>query len=208
MATSSKNPQTQPAFTSVSGTVVSGTTAPIGEIVTPEQIDAVIKKKEVASGALQLSQSALDLIKQLKAEGSKTAIDVVDQVLLYMTEMAPGKIMPEDHGARFQVALYRALQTGINMTDTGFELMFATILKLVHEHADGVFSPRYFLRFTGLVKLSEDDRQGFVRIVNLLTTTAPVQGRKEALRHVDLPRSLQYGFSELGKRRVMSFFGK
>lgn len=186
-----------------SGAVVKNTNAPVGSKDVQNKFKA---KEEPAKVAPQISTSAKSLIDQLKALSDSAALNVIDGIAQYMQNMAPGKVINPVDGARQQVILYRTLQNAINGTQRNFRLLFATILKIVDENSKGAFSGAYVFRFTDAVVLNTEDRQGFLRIMNLILTAAAVEGRQIAVRHVDFTRSLQYGVTEEGRVRVLSFF--
>lgn len=148
------------------------------------------------------------LIEQLKKLGDRTALNAIDGIKQYIDAMKPGKIVDPTEGARQQVVLYRTLQNVINGEQLNFKLLFATVLKIIDENSATVFSGTHIFRFIDQVVLNAEDRQAFLRIVNLLMTGAAVEGRQAAMRHVDFQRSLQYGVTEEGRVRIHSFFNR
>jgi hypothetical protein len=191
-----------------SGTVASSTTAPVGKASTPEQVSVVAAQKAVNATGQVYSTTVQDLLSQIESGGNNAAVNVIHSFKAYMLAMAPGKMILPVDGARQQSLLFRTIQTAINTVDKDFPLLFATILKLVDDNKDGVFNARYIFRFTDEITLNPADRQAFVRIMNLLTTAAPVTGRSVAIKQVDFARTLEFSFTEEGKRKVLAFFNK
>lgn len=193
-----------------SGTVAASTLAPVGEVATDAVLADTAEKKTISAGGLIFTADAQTLLADVAATGNAQAINAIEAIKTYMAAMAPGKPMNAVDGGHNQVLFYRTMQNVINLVERDFQLLFATILKLVADNSgsSGVFGPTYFVRWSATASLSPDDRKGFVRLCNLLMATAPVQGREQALRHVDMQRTLEFGFSEAGKKRVMAFYGK
>lgn len=148
------------------------------------------------------------LIEQLKKLGDRAALNAIDGINQYIDAMKPGKAVNPTEGAHQQVVLYRTLQNIINGEQPNFKLLFATVLKIIDENSKTVFSGTHIFRFIDQVVLNAEDRQAFLRIVNLLMTGAAVEGRQSAMRHVDFQRSLQYGVTEEGRVRIHSFFNR
>jgi hypothetical protein len=191
-----------------SGTIAASVTEPVGKASTPVQVDVVATQKAVNAVGQVYSATVQDLVSQIEAGGNGSAINVIHSIKAYMLAMAPGKMISPVDGARQQVLLFRSVQTAINSVDKDFTLLFATILKIVDDNSEGVFNARYIFRFTDEITLNPADRQAFVRIMNLITTAAPVAGRSTAIKQVDFTRTLEFSFTEEGKRKVLAFFNK
>lgn len=198
-------PVTQPE---PAGAVVADATTLVGAASTAVEIKAVQVQKQASTPVAAFSQSVQGLIEQLRVNGNQAAVGVLQTLEQYMTDMAPGKMVTDTIGARHQVLLFRCLQTAINTVDKDFPLLFATILKVADDNIEGVFNARYLFRFMKDISLNADDRQAFMRILNLITTAAPVSGRANAVKFVDFGRTLEFGFSEEGKKKVLAFFNK
>lgn len=166
------------------------------------------KTKEQSKQETAPVATSATLIEQLKKLGDRTALNAIDGINQYIEAMKPGKVVTPTEGARQQVVLYRTLQNIINGEQPNFKLLFATVLKIVDENSKTVFSGTHIFRFIDHVVLNAEDRQAFLRIVNLMMTGAAVDGRQAAMRHVDFQRSLQYGVTEEGRVRIHSFFGR
>ena len=156
----------------------------------------------------KVSQALADLINKTKASGDRVSCDTIDGFLTYIEEMKPGRQMQPSDGARHQVNLYRLIQFFVNTQSNDFNNLFATILKIVDEFKDGAFNGRYAFRFTESMVLNKNDINSFTRFMNLLTTASAVKGRQEAIRQIDFNRTLEHGFTDEGKQRVLHFFNK
>ena len=201
-------PASEPVAGKAAGAVVADATVPVGAVSTPVEIKAVQAQKQASVHAASFSPSVKGLIEQLRANGNQVAVGVLQTLEQYMTDMAPGKMVTDAVGAKHQVLLFRCIQTAINGVEKDFPLLFATILKVADDHVEGVFNARYLFRFMKDISLNADDRQAFMRIMNLITTAAPVSGRVNAVKFVDFGRTLEFGFSEEGKKKVLGFFNK
>lgn len=192
-----------------SGQVAQSANAAVGnKSMAPQTRASQPLVKETAKPTAPADITAQNLVDQLKALGDTNALNVLDGIVSYMRVMAPGKAITPTDGARQQVILYRTLQNAINGVQPNFRLLFATILKLIDGDSKGAFSGTHAFRFTDMMVLSAEDRQGFMRLMNLLLTGAAVDGRQAAMRHVDFQRSLTYGVTDEGRARILSFFGR
>ena len=146
------------------------------------------------------------MLLDIEASQNKHAIDCVDGLINYLNEMKPGKQMDEAVGSRHQLSLFRVFQFLVNSESDDFNNTFAVVLKMVDDNIDGCFSPRYSHRFTNTMLCSATDVDGFNRFMNLLTTASAVKGRAQAIKQIDFTKTLQFGFNDSGRQRILSFF--
>jgi hypothetical protein len=147
-------------------------------------------------------------VQGLLANASQYGKDVISAIYQYVDNMRPGVPLTPQEGARNQVALYRALSMMFNRLENDFEDVFRAALMLVDAHADGAFAATHRFRFMDhATVLEEADKAAFTRWIHLMTSTASVQGREQALKQVDVEGSLAAGTSERAKQKVMGFFG-
>lgn len=185
--------------------VISPTEAPIVEA--PVVVDApVVQQVATVVNGIEMSVALADVYAQVKATGNQAVILAFNAIFDYMVAMKPGITMPDDTGARNQANLYRAIRAIIENSENDFQISFATLLKLFDEYKEGVFNEKYIFRFIENLTLNMDDQQAYRRIVNLIKIAAPVQGRAEALKQLSFTKSLQYGFTDAGKQKVLTFF--
>jgi hypothetical protein len=174
------------------------------KVTSPDPV--VTKTTEETKTSPEASSALNDLVEKVSAD--KAAADIISGFVNYAEEMKPGRQMSNEAGARHQVSLYRNIQFMVNTGCEDFNNLFATVLKFVDENSKAAFSARYAFRFTDQMVLNKNDIQGFIRFMNLLTTAAAVKGRNEAIRQIDFNRTLEYGFTDEGKQRILHFFGK
>lgn len=207
-AVQSKSPTPTPKISS--GAVVGAASDKVGIKATTAQVAAVAqaKKKSVQTGVF--SEEAQALIDELTKSGNGIAINVFAGIEQYLKDMKPGRPMKSVDGARHQVLLYRTIQMAINQTKTDFPKVFATVLKVFADNQGkgGATNGQYLFRFTENLAMSPEDREGFTRLMNMLSVAAPVQNRAMALKQIDFPRTLQYGVSDEGRRRLLAFFNR
>jgi len=133
---------------------------------------------------------------------------IAQQNLLdYITNMAPRKPVTVEEGTRHQVQLYRTLTNIINNLDDDFNYVFANTLQLFHEHKDGVFHECRVFRHFESIPLSKDERASFQRILNLLKLTADPKGRQLAVKQASIANTLKF-VSEKGIQKVTAFYSR
>jgi hypothetical protein len=185
------------------GTVVAKSSDAVGTISTAQ---AISNAKAPKASTSAFTPEVQELIAQMAANSNVAAVSNFSVIENYINDMAPGKSMDEQFGSRHQVLLFRAIQSIINGDGKDFPEVFATLLKIFADNSKGVFSAQYAFRFVAALPLNKDDLEGFLRIVNLLTVTGPVQSRALVVKTIDLKRALQYGVNEAGVQRISSFF--
>ena len=125
----------------------------------------------------------------------------------YMDNMAARKPVDVVTGARHQVTLYRAITSIINSNENDFAPAFGALLSMFHNNAEGAFHETRVFRFFDQMALPENDRKAFQRLLNLIKITADPKARALALTQVDMSATLQHGLSDLGRQKVLNFFG-
>jgi hypothetical protein len=199
----------QPIQTEIkSGTVALTAAADVGTVATPKAIEEIKVTKAANAGEVILSAEMDKLITRIADSKNQVAINAIDAVKKYMFDMAPGKTMDTTTGVAHQINLFRAIRSIIDFSGDEFQLTFVALLRLFDEHKDGVFHERCIFRFMENITLNTDDQRAFERIINLIKIAAPVQGRAEALKQVNMQKTLQYTFTDVGKNRVLGFFNK
>ncbi len=189
-----------------SGKVAASTATPVTAVSTKAEIVAVKEQKIVNSSEILYTKELQSLFDRINATKNPTVINAINAIKQYMIDMGPGKTMTPETGAKQQVTFFRNVKTLIDYSDNDFQIAFITLLRMFDEFKDGVFSEMYVFRFMEYVVLTPEDRKAFLRILNLLKIAAPVSGRKEAMRQVNIPKSLEYSFTEEGKRKIHVFF--
>ncbi len=189
----------------VSGAVVASASDKVGAVVTAAAVAATVAAK-AAPADEEFSEEAQKLIADLA--GNNPALQAIEGLRSYIKTMKKGVIQTPQSGAAIQVNLYRTIQGVINDQVKDFPLTYATVLKIFDDHSNGVFGGARLFRFTEALALGPNDLQGFNRIMHLLMATAKVDTRVESAKHLDFIRSLQFGVTEEGRRRVLAFYNK
>lgn len=168
--------------------VVNVTTAPVKEAVaTNGELDAIFK--------------------QMLVNGTSAEKGLVNALESYLRGMAPGTIIDADVGARHQYNLWQALRNVVQSSPDGeFNRLWNMVLAFAHQHRQGVFGDRYVFRFSESWRYDLDELDAFQRLLNLINLTANQAEREKGLRNVDLTRSLDKGFNEHGRARLVSFY--
>jgi hypothetical protein len=185
--------------------VVEPVVEPVAEVAnkTETSVDELI----TPAYSFDLTPECLDLIAQVKATNDTVAIIAIDEVLEYIDAMGINKTMDSVQGANNQVKLFSAVKAIINSaTADSFQITFATLLRLFDEMQNGPMHGAYLFRFTEDVRLNTDDRKSFNNVMNMLTFTGPVEGRAEAVKQINFQKTLEFTFTEEGRRRVLNFF--
>lgn len=131
-----------------------------------------------------------------------------EQIKQYIAAMSPGQMVEELTGKRHQKALFGALGQILNDTDAdgSYNKSLTALLKVFDLAKAGAFHETHVYRFMDSVELREEQIKSFQRWINLLTVTASVKGRAQALRQIDFDKALQYGLSEQARQRIRSFY--
>lgn len=197
---------TTPSLEGATGGVVASASAKVGVVSTPAQVQATAEAKAAVLKKGIWSENISALLERLK--DNKMAVAAFAELENYLVQMAPGKQMEWEQGARYQVSLYRTLQLIINQIDKDFELVFGTLLATYHEFGmgRGALGPQHLFRFTGMINMSADDIKGFHKVNHLLLMLADPEQRAQNIKHVDFNAQLAHGLSDDGRRRVLSFF--
>jgi hypothetical protein len=133
---------------------------------------------------------------------------VLDILRTYIEQMAPRRPVTDAKIVEQQRLLFEAMTKAINDSGDDFEKLLKTVFAIFEEHKNGVFHETRVFRGTENLPMSYEDRTAFLRLLNLFKLVANPQSRKLNLKQVDLHASLQYGVTELGRNRLMSFFGQ
>lgn len=190
------------------GVAVASAASKAGDGVSNQTLQKTAEVKAQVNLGYFASKELLNLIERVKASGNEVLINSIEDIRSYMVKMAPGKVVTDQAGAIEQVKLFRAIRSIIEYTEEGFQLGFVTLLRMVDENSKTVFGDMYVFRFMDNVNLSYDDRRAFERIITLIKVAAPVQGRREAVKQVNMQRALQYSLSEVGKNKITHFFDR
>lgn len=178
-------------------------------VVTPAPAPVVASTTVVVEGDVSAADLPKAIIDSVAAKVSNMAKIHLYSLADYMENMKPRRPVSVADGSRHQVTLYRTLISIINGSEEDFNIAFSTTLRLFAEYSKGVFAESHVFRYFESMSLSDSDRKAFMRLLNLLKIVAPVKGREQALKLVDLVKTLEHeAISEAGRQRIMSFFNK
>lgn len=146
-------------------------------------------------------------IEKMKVDGTKDEKKLIANIEQYMQRMAPGQPMSGDDGARNQHALWKLIQGLVERApQEEFRKLWNILLGYFEESKDGVFGDRYIFRFAESWHHSEAELTAFQRILNVIKLTSNANERSKGLRQVDLGRSLETGFTEEARQRLLTFY--
>lgn len=126
----------------------------------------------------------------------------------YAEQMAPRRPVSDAKIIEQQRLLFEALTKAINESGEDFEKLMKMVFAFFEEHRAGVFHETRVFRGMDNIPLSANDRSALQRLINMFKLLANPQSRKLNLKQVDLHATLQYGITEVGRNRVLSFFNK
>lgn len=182
-----------------------GTTVPAPSLADVAPAATTTQTSE-SSAAIDLNDLiTTDTINNLNVSlSSKISLNMI---MDYITDMAPLKPVDPVQGARHQVSLYRAITSIINNSQEDFGTAFSTLLKIAHQHRDGVFHPTRLFRFPEHIPLAPKEIDAFHRLLNMVKLTADPQSRVLALKQIDMQATTEHVITDHGKNRIMAFFG-
>lgn len=152
-----------------------------------------------------INQIVWDLIKNC----GQTAKNVVEAVYQYIANMRPGMPVDPAVGARHQTTMFRTFHTLFNRVENDFDPTYRAVLKLVESHSNGVFKETHRFRFLDQAhSMSDADKKAYMRWVTMMNMTAPIKGRQQVLKQIDIGLALKHGTSEAARQRVFRFYGK
>lgn len=133
----------------------------------------------------------------------RSAVAVVEDFAVVMgTKSIPTEAVRQ---AQFN-ALYNALFTNINRNNEDFHKVFTRILKIFEEGRESAFHERRLWGFMPIMPISVEKRNSFGNLLFLMKTAAPVKGRQDVFKQVNVEKSLGVGITEEGRQRVINFF--
>lgn len=186
----------------VQDNTVTAQTPPTPPVETP--VAPIVKDTETKPAVATELDVALD---KMKTTGTKAEIALVNSLEAYLTGMRPRTVIDPETGARFQHSLWQTLRNVIQNSPEGeFKRLWSIVLAFAHEHENGIFNGRYIMRFAESWRHDLDELDAFQRLLNLINLTANPALREKGLRQVDLTRSLDKGFNEHGRGRLVSFY--
>lgn len=145
-------------------------------------------------------------INRLRQSGTAAQKSVIAKMDLYFAQMKPGLPVDPVKGGAHQLAFYMALRQVCETEMTEFREAFKLILEYFRQYKDGALGDRYIFRFTENIQLTNTAMRPFLGLINLLRVAAEAKSREQVLKQVDLTRSLETGFSDQARQRIIQFF--
>lgn len=132
----------------------------------------------------------------------------INTILDYLEKMKPGKPVNTEEGGRLQVSLFKTLQGIINTEPVMFEKTMTLFLGLYEDFSkEGqAFHPRFINRFHEVMNLNTEERKSFSLWHAAFLKLANPNGRKQAVKMIDLNKVFHHGLTEEGRQRITSFF--
>lgn len=161
---------------------------------------------ESGDGAVDLEAAAL-LQVEAAAETISVSMGFMQQELgEYVKVMRPGYPVPAEQGVQNQMRLFRCIESILRQEGAEFFQQLNYLLAVFKENRDGAFSERYLFRFWDNLALSQRDRTLFERLLNLFVITADHTSRADAVKHVDLNKTVQLITSGPAQERMFQFY--
>lgn len=142
------------------------------------------------------------------AEMNAISRRVMSILTTYAEQMAPRRPVTDAKIIEQQRLLFEALTKTINESGEDFEKLMKMVFAFFEENRAGVFHETRVFRGMDNIPLSANDRAALQRLINMFKLLANPQSRKLNLKQVDLHATLQYGITEVGRNRVLAFFGR
>jgi hypothetical protein len=189
------------------GTISESTTSNVGEVKQETVVNVIVEAPKVSEPVTK-EAGDLDYLDKAYKTNNVAVKMALDDIVEYMETMKPGKAMTSIEGAKRQAKLYYAIRNIIEHSGDAFNVAFTALLKIVekNDHSNGVFYDTYVMRFVENLALTTNDIQAFRRIINLLKILAPVKGRTDAAKQVSFTKSLQFGLTDEGRQRILTYF--
>lgn len=125
----------------------------------------------------------------------------------YVNKMSPGIPVSDNSGALANLGLLKTITSVADSFDPKlFNKAWSIVLAYFDEYSDGVFSDRYAYRFPQAWGFGEDSLKAYQNLVDLCRHTANPNSRKAALKQIDFNKSLEYGITEEGRSKIVSYY--
>lgn len=149
------------------------------------------------------------LLQNLKNKGSLSEKSLIQSLESYLVAMQPGRPITDTEGMQHQYTLWRTIHSVVHqVTHEDFAKHWNLLLAFFAQYQgdNQVFHDRYVFRFSEHWTRDESELQAFQRILNLIKLTSNPNTRKQNLKQVSLNRTLEVGFSEEARQKLLSFY--
>lgn len=171
----------------------------------PEPVKPVeVKQTKVEPEAIS---DFLSKVEEMKVSGTSAQKILIASIEKYVKDMAPGKQIEVNAGARSQYSLWKAISYVVETAPAEeFKKLWSILLAFFEEYKDKAFHDRYVFRFSEYWMWPLVELNGLHRIINLIKLTSNAKERAKGLKQVDLDRSLAEGFSDEARQKLISFY--
>lgn len=149
----------------------------------------------------------LSKVEEMKVSGTSAQKILIASIEKYLSDMAPGKQVEVNAGARSQYSLWKAISYVVETAPSEeFKKLWSILLAFFEEYKDKAFHDRYVFRFSEYWMWPLTELNGLHRIINIIKLTSNAKERTKGLKQVDLDRSLAEGFSDEARQKLISFY--
>lgn len=173
---------------------------PVAKNVVSTGVVTTVGKTTAVSGSFS------DTVLKIKKTGTAVQRALVSQLDQYVTAMKPSTPIDAVAGARQQTNLWRIIQNVIERSGDEFKPCYALLLAYFEEYKNDVFHERYVFRFAENTSLSSTELATYQQMINLIKLTCSPVGRAQALRQVDLGRTMKNNISEPARQNILEFY--
>lgn len=202
-----EQPAPQPEVQTVAPQVVDQGTVDqtLTEPVKPTEVkQPVVKETTVEPEAIS---DFLSKVEEMKVSGTSAQKILIASIEKYLNDMAPGKQVEVNAGARSQYSLWKAISYVVETAPAEeFKKLWSILLAFFEEYKDKAFHDRYVFRFSEYWLWPLTELNGLHRIINIIKLTSNAKERAKGLKQVDLDRSLAEGFSDEARQKLISFY--
>jgi hypothetical protein len=153
------------------------------------------------------SESVTSLIGRVLATGDTAAASVIQDFDNFIAKTGPEFILTTSEFAEAQLMVFRAIQKVVNDLGESQAITLVTVLRMIEETGEyGTLSGAKVFRYGDFSRLSMFEREAYVDVWNALHLLAPVKGRKDVTKFMDLSNLTKGGaFTESGVQRLITF---
>lgn len=189
-------------------TVTAKQPEPVKEPEPVAEVKPVVKPKaQNTEKPVVATPNLADTVAQIKKSGTLAQKSLVTAIENYMANMAPGKPVDPDTGVKHQYALWKTIHNLVhNAPASEFKSLWSLLLAFFNTYKEGVFHDRYLFRFSEYWSYSNEELNGFQRVLNLINLSCDPATRAIGLRQVNLDTTLRDGFSEEARQRLLNFY--
>ena len=169
--------------------------------------DAVLRELKLVCYAPEFQDRLLALLSDESdlTPGSK---HIIKEVLAYAYDMGPTAPMDAVSGGRYQIDFINNLLGYLNSNPSDLRVGFSVCLAVISESmaAGTGFSGVLPFRWLESINASAERRKALTALMHLLTSTADVKVRMQAIKQIDLAKALSNGLTDSAAQAVTQFY--